>query len=88
MSFYAVHAWEVWMEIRLLGYVVAIAEEGSVSAAARRLHLTQPTLSRQLRDLERELGTRLFEREGRGLVPTEAGRALLRRARVILAESA
>ncbi|WP_051467996.1 LysR family transcriptional regulator [Actinomadura oligospora] len=75
------------MEIRLLGYVVAIAEEGSVSAAARRMHLTQPTLSRQLRDLERELGTRLFEREGRGLVPTEAGRALLRRARVILAEA-
>ncbi|MCP2343042.1 LysR family transcriptional regulator [Actinomadura rupiterrae] len=75
------------MEIRLLGYVVAIAEEGSISAAARRMHLTQPTLSRQLRELERELGTRLFEREGRGLVPTEAGRALLRRARVILAEA-
>ncbi|MEV5570254.1 LysR family transcriptional regulator [Spirillospora sp. NPDC052269] len=75
------------MEIRLLGYVVAIAEEGSISAAARRMHLTQPTLSRQLRELERELGTRLFEREGRGLVPTGAGRALLRRARVILAEA-
>ncbi|MFC5182732.1 LysR family transcriptional regulator [Actinomadura harenae] len=87
MTFYAVHAWEVWMEIRLLGYVVAIAEEGSISAAARRLHLTQPTLSRQLRELERDFGTRLFEREGRGLIPTEAGRALLRRARVILAEA-
>ncbi|MFC4909122.1 LysR family transcriptional regulator [Actinomadura gamaensis] len=75
------------MEIRLLGYVVAIAEEGSISAAARRLHLTQPTLSRQLRELEHELGTRLFERRGRGLAPTETGRALLRRARVILAEA-
>ncbi|MGW4243332.1 LysR family transcriptional regulator [Nocardia sp. NPDC004722] len=75
------------MDLRLLGYVVAIAEEGSVSAAARRLHVTQPTLSRQLRDLERRLGVALFEREGRGLTPTAAGLALTRRATAVLAEA-
>ncbi|MEU1203812.1 LysR family transcriptional regulator [Nocardia sp. NPDC005825] len=42
------------MDLRLLGYVVAIAEVGSISAAARNLNLTQPTLSRQLRELERQ----------------------------------
>ncbi|MFD0683173.1 LysR family transcriptional regulator [Actinomadura fibrosa] len=75
------------MELRMLGYVVAIAEEGSISAAARRLRLTQPTLSRQLRDLERRLGTPLFERAGRGLTPTAAGRALAARATAVLAEA-
>lgn len=75
------------MELRLLGYVVAIAEEGTVSGAARRLHVTQPTLSRQLRELERRLGVALFEREGRGLTPTAAGAALARRAAAVLAEA-
>ncbi|WP_329394190.1 LysR family transcriptional regulator [Streptomyces lydicus] len=75
------------MELRLLGYAVAIAEEGSISGAARRLHLTQPTLSRQLRDMERELGTKLFVREGRGLTPTAAGQVLVRRAVGVLAEA-
>ncbi|MFI0897890.1 LysR family transcriptional regulator [Streptomyces sp. NPDC020983] len=75
------------MELRVLGYVVAIAEEGSISGAARRLALTQPTLSRQLRELERRLGTELFTREGRGLVPTAAGVALARRAAHVLAEA-
>lgn len=75
------------VDLRLLGYVVAIAEEGSVSGGARRLGLTQPTLSRQLRDLERRLGTGLFERDGRRLVPTAAGTALVRRAAVLLAEA-
>jgi len=75
------------MELRLLGYVVAIAEEGTISGAARRLHLTQPTLSRQLRDLERRLGVELFTRKGRGLVPTVAGQALVRRAATVLAEA-
>jgi LysR family transcriptional regulator, benzoate and cis,cis-muconate-responsive activator of ben and cat genes len=84
---YACHALEVWMDLRLLGYVVAIAEEGSVSGAARRLHLTQPTLSRQLRELERRLGVELFSREGRRLTPTAAGQALVRRATTVLAEA-
>ncbi|WP_214321180.1 LysR family transcriptional regulator [Nonomuraea sediminis] len=75
------------MDLRLLGYVVAIAEEGSISGAARRLHLTQPTLSRQLRELERRLGTALFERQGRGITPTAAGRALVARATTVLAEA-
>ncbi|MEV7010858.1 LysR family transcriptional regulator [Streptosporangium sp. NPDC051022] len=75
------------MDLRLLGYVVAIAEEGSISGAARRLRLTQPTLSRQLRELERRLGAELFARAGRGLVPTAAGEALLRRAVHLLAEA-
>ncbi|WP_051795382.1 LysR family transcriptional regulator [Streptomyces sp. NRRL S-87] len=73
------------MELRLLGYVVAVAEEGTVSGAARRLNLTQPTLSRQLRDLERRLGTELFVRTGRGLTATPAGLALAQRARAVLA---
>ncbi|MBW8481674.1 LysR family transcriptional regulator [Actinomadura parmotrematis] len=75
------------MDLRLLGYVVAIAEEGGVSAAARRLNLTQPTLSRQLRDLERTLGTELFERGPRGLAPTPAGKVLVERGRAVLAEA-
>ncbi|MES9536583.1 LysR substrate-binding domain-containing protein [Actinomadura sp. NPDC000600] len=75
------------MDLRLLGYVVAIAEEGSISGAARRLRLTQPNLSRQLRELERRLGAELFVRAGRGLVPTAAGDALLRRAVRMLADA-
>ncbi|MFG6201648.1 LysR family transcriptional regulator [Nonomuraea sp. JJY05] len=75
------------MELRLLTYVVTIEEEGSLSAASRRLHLTQPTLSRQLRELERQVGVALFERGGRGLTPTAAGQALVRRARTVLAEA-
>lgn len=75
------------VDLRLLGYVLAIAEEGSISGAARRLSLTQPTLSRQLRDLERRLGTELFARDGRRLAPTAAGAALVRRAAVLLTEA-
>jgi DNA-binding transcriptional LysR family regulator len=73
------------MELRLFTYVVTIAEEGSLSGAARRLHLTQPTLSRQLRELERQVGAALFARTGRGLAPTPAGEVLVRRARTVLA---
>ncbi len=51
------------MEIRILRYFWTIAEEGSVSRAAELLHITQPTLSRQLKELEEELGTELFYRE-------------------------
>lgn len=71
----------------MLAYLTAIAEASSISGAARQLHLTQPTLSRQLRSLERALGTDLFTREGRRLVPTPAGQAMLRRAATILAEA-
>lgn len=51
------------MELRVLRYFITIAEEGSVSKAAEKLMITQPTLSRQLKDLEQELGEPLFIRE-------------------------
>ena len=73
--------------LRVLGYAVAIAEEGSISAAARRLHVSQPTLSRQLRALEKRLGVELFTRTGRGLRPTPAGEAMVRRAARVLEEA-
>ena len=61
------------MEIRVLRYFWTIVEENSVSKAAEQLHITQPTLSRQLRELETELGTELFTREKNRLKLTEAG---------------
>ncbi|MGA5823212.1 LysR family transcriptional regulator [Kitasatospora sp. NPDC094028] len=75
------------LDLRLLGYLVAVAEEGGVSGAARRLGLTQPTLSRQLKDFERRLGVELFERDGRHLTPTAAGATLVRRATALLAQA-
>ena len=62
---------------------LATAEAGSLSAAARRLELTQPTLSRQVAALETELGVALFERIGKKLVITEAGESLLQHARAM-----
>lgn len=61
-------------------YFWAVMKEGSVAAACRTLHLAQPTISGQLRVLERSLGHKLFERRGRGLAPTEIGRAVFRYA--------
>jgi DNA-binding transcriptional LysR family regulator len=74
-------------DLKLLGYVLAIAEEGSVSAAARRLRLSQPTLSRQVRELERRLGVELFARAGQGVAATAAGEAFVRRGARVLAEA-
>lgn len=74
------------MELRQLDYFAKIAEAGSVSGAAVLLHLTQPTLSRQLAALEREVGHRLFERTPDGMVLTPAGRGLLGQIRVLSAE--
>lgn len=73
------------MEIRVLQYFVAVAREGSISAAAEALHVTQPTLSRQLADLEAELGAALLIRGSRRIALTEQGQLLLRRAQEILA---
>jgi DNA-binding transcriptional LysR family regulator len=67
-----------WNRVRAF---LVTAEEGSLSAAARALGLTQPTLGRQVEALERELGVALFERHGRGLRPTPAGLDLLDHAR-------
>jgi LysR family cyn operon transcriptional activator len=72
------------MELRHLRYFVAVAEAGSVLRAAAHLGLTQPALSRQIRDLEAELGVRLFDRVGRRIQITGEGVDLLRRSRDLL----
>lgn len=73
------------MELRHLRYFVAVAEEGSLtSAAERRLHTAQPSLSRQIRELEMEVGVRLLERKARGIALTAAGRVFLDHARLAL----
>ncbi|BCF92136.1 LysR family transcriptional regulator [Paraburkholderia sp. PGU16] len=73
------------MELRHLRYFVAVAEEGSLlTAAQRRLHTSQPSLSRQIRDLESEVGVKLLERQARGVALTAAGRIFLDHARLAL----
>lgn len=71
------------MDVRILRYFIAIAEEGSISRAAERLHVAQPALSAQIRNLEGELGSQLLHRIPRGVVLTEAGTKLLGHARHI-----
>lgn len=78
------HRQETFMNLRQLSYFVAIAEEQQLTAAARRLHISQPPLSYELASLERELGVKLVERKPRGVTLTEAGELLYRRALVIL----
>ncbi|MFI2032267.1 LysR family transcriptional regulator [Streptomyces buecherae] len=70
------------MSLRQYEYALAVAEEGSVTAAAERLHVAQPSVSQQIRGLERELGVELFARTPTGLVPTVVGRAFLREAEI------
>lgn len=73
------------MELRHLRYFIAVAEEGSLSnAAERRLHTAQPSLSRQIRALELEVGVKLLERGARGINLTAAGRVFLDHARLAL----
>jgi LysR family transcriptional regulator, hca operon transcriptional activator len=73
------------MELRHLRYFVAVAEEGSLTLAAeKRLHTAQPSLSRQIRDLEIELGCELMTRSVRGIELTAAGRVFLDHARIVL----
>jgi LysR family hca operon transcriptional activator len=75
------------MELRHLHYFVAVAEAGSLTvAAARKLHTSQPSLSRQIRDLEGEVGVQLLTRRARGIELTPAGRAFLEHARVVLSQ--
>ena len=73
------------MEIRTLKYFLAVVQEGNISNAAKRLHVTQPTLSRQLSALENELGRQLYTRGHSGIVPTEHGVMLAQYAENIIA---
>ena len=81
---------EIWkgaMELRHLRYFIAVAEEGSLTlAAGKRLHTAQPSLSRQIRDLEYEVGVPLLSRSMRGVELTAAGRAFLDHARLALTQ--
>ncbi len=72
------------MEIRVLRYFLAIAREGSITNAASFLHVTQPTLSRQIRDLEEELGQKLFTRGSHNMTLTAEGMILRKRAEEII----
>jgi len=72
------------MELRHLRYFVAVAEQENVSRAALKLHVSQPALSRQIRDLEDELGFLLLRRSAKSVHLTEAGRVLLAEARAVL----
>ena len=74
------------MNFRRLQYFVKIVDVGSLTQAADILHVAQPALSHQIRRLEAELGTELFERTSRSVVTTEAGAAVAVRARTVLAE--
>lgn len=68
------------MDIRIMEYFLAITREGNISAAAEALHVSQPALSRQIKDLEEELGVTLFERGSRRIHLTDEGMILKRRA--------
>ena len=72
------------MELRQLAYVVAVAEEGGFTRAAARVHVAQPGVSAQIRQLERELGQELLDRSGRAVRLTDAGAAVLPYARAAL----
>lgn len=72
------------MELRVLNYFLAVAREENFTKAAGQLHLTQPTLSRQIADLEQELGVKLFVRRNHNIILTEDGMILKRRAQEIL----
>ena len=74
------------MELRQLRYFVAVGEEQHYGRAARRLRVAQPALSRQIQNLEEEIGFKLFERLPRGVKITAAGEFLLKEARRILQE--
>ena len=72
------------MEFRVLRYFLTVAREGSITGAAHFLHVTQPTLSRQLKDLEQELGKKLFIRSSHSIILTDEGMLLRKRAEEIV----
>ena len=80
--------WKVAMELRHLRYFIAVAEAGSLTVAAeKKLHTAQPSLSRQIRDLEYEVGVPLVNRSVHGIELTAAGRAFLDHARLALTQA-
>ncbi|MBK6454158.1 MAG: LysR family transcriptional regulator, partial [Proteobacteria bacterium] len=76
------------IDLRLMRHAIALARYRNFARAARALHVTQPTMSRSIAALERTLGVRLFDRNSRGVQPTEFGRLLLERGRRLLADEA
>jgi len=88
MPIHAFHLWNIMlplrMDIRTLKYFLAVAEEESITKAAEAVHTTQPNLSRQLMDLEYEVGKKLFERGSRKIALTEEGMFLYKRAKEIV----
>ena len=74
------------MKLNQLRDVVAIAERGSLRGASRQLGIAQPVLTRSIQDLERKLGTTLFERRTQGVSLTPTGEIFIRRARSVLGE--
>jgi DNA-binding transcriptional LysR family regulator len=74
------------VDTRLLRYFVAVAEEGTLTRAAERLYVSQPALTKQIKQLETRLGVRLFTRSRTGMALTEAGRALRERTPALLAD--
>jgi LysR family cyn operon transcriptional activator len=74
------------MLIRQAHYLLAVADHGSFTRAAAELHISQPALSQRIRDLEEELGTQLFDRSGRAIKPTDAGRTYIEHVRRALRE--
>lgn len=76
--------WEGRMKLHVLRYFIAVAQERSITRASEVLHVTQPTLSRQLRELEHEVGCELFRRDAHGITLTDGGWFLLHRAQEIV----
>jgi DNA-binding transcriptional LysR family regulator len=74
------------MDLRLIAYFIAVIDHGGITKAAKELYIAQPSLSQAIRSLERQLGTQLFDRSGRGLTLTEDGRSFAGPARQILAD--
>lgn len=71
------------LDLRELNQMLAIAAEGSFAQAARRLHISQPALSRSIQEVERKTGLRLFERGRQGATPTDVGQVVLRHAETV-----
>ena len=79
--------WTKRLKLKQLTLLIHLAESGNLSETARKNHMTQPALSRWLKELEEDVGYELFERHSRGLTPTEAGNILIARGKRILIEA-